>query len=73
MKTPTTQHYSAPHYSTAVLTIPGTKQESGGQSGAGHHHHPPHSTQNITVVPVPSTGIMTAGKLGWRALQTHDA
>ncbi|XP_071765802.1 zinc finger protein 384b isoform X3 [Centroberyx gerrardi] len=54
---------SASHYQTAVLTIPGTKPEGGGQPGGGGHLHPPHSTQNITVVPVPSTGIMTAAGL----------
>ncbi|KAM3872867.1 zinc finger protein 384b [Diretmus argenteus] len=56
---------SASHYQTAVLTIPGpgTKQEGAGQAGSVGHLHPPHSTQNITVVPVPSTGIMTAAGL----------
>ncbi|KAM4601374.1 uncharacterized protein ACJ7VT_021130 isoform 1-T1 [Polymixia lowei] len=56
---------SASHYQTAVLTIPGpgAKHEGGGQGGGGGHLHPPHSTQNITVVPVPSTGIMTAAGL----------
>ncbi|XP_056142072.1 zinc finger protein 384b isoform X7 [Lampris incognitus] len=56
---------SAPHYQTTVLTIPGpgTKQEGGGQPGPGGHLHPPHNAQNITVVPVPSTGIMTAAGL----------
>lgn len=48
------------------------KQEGGGGGGGGGtagaqmttvgaHLHPPHTSQNITVVPVPSTGIMTAG------------
>ncbi|XP_010883532.2 zinc finger protein 384b isoform X5 [Esox lucius] len=50
---------SSSHYQTAVLTVP--KQEGAGQ-GKGGHLHPPH-TQNITVVPVPSTGIMTAAGL----------
>ncbi|XP_028835185.1 zinc finger protein 384b isoform X1 [Denticeps clupeoides] len=65
--------HSAPHYPTAVLTVPGPvamdampggrvpKQEGGG--GGSSHLHPPHSSQNITVVPVPSTGIMTAAGL----------
>ncbi|XP_036422986.1 zinc finger protein 384a isoform X2 [Colossoma macropomum] len=47
------------------------KQEGGGGGGpggpqmatVGAHLHPPHSSQNITVVPVPSTGIMTAAGL----------
>ncbi|XP_042600605.1 zinc finger protein 384a isoform X1 [Cyprinus carpio] len=49
------------------------KQEGGGGgasgtagaqiSGVGAHLHPPHTSQNITVVPVPSTGIMTAAGL----------
>ncbi|XP_030640091.1 zinc finger protein 384a [Chanos chanos] len=51
------------------------KQEGGGGAGGGaqgagpqmaavgSHLHPPHTTQNITVVPVPSTGIMTAAGL----------
>uniref|UniRef100_A0A667YCQ2 Zinc finger protein 384 a n=1 Tax=Myripristis murdjan TaxID=586833 RepID=A0A667YCQ2_9TELE len=54
------------HYPTAVLAVPG-----GGSSGAppltavGGHLHQPHTSQNITVVPVPSTGIMTAGEWGF--------
>lgn len=63
--------HSAPHYPAAVLTVPGSvamdavaggrvpKQEGG--SGGSSHLHPPHTSQNITVVPVPSSGIMTAG------------
>ena len=47
------------HYQTAVLAIPGPK-DGGGQGGG--HLHTPHSTQNITVVPVPSGGLMTAGE-----------
>ncbi|XP_008321027.1 zinc finger protein 384b isoform X7 [Cynoglossus semilaevis] len=56
---------SASHYQTALLTIPsaGSKSEGGGQAGSASHLHPPHSTQNITVLPVPSTGIMTAAGL----------
>ncbi|KAK2910071.1 zinc finger protein 384b isoform X2 [Channa argus] len=56
---------SASHYQTALLTIPtpGAKTDGGGQVGCGAHLHPPHSTQNITVLPVPSTGIMTAAGL----------
>ncbi|XP_068179642.1 zinc finger protein 384b isoform X2 [Antennarius striatus] len=52
---------SAPHYQTALLTIPtsGTKTDGGGQTGTIAHSHPPHSSQNL--LPVPSTGIMTAG------------
>lgn len=52
----------ASHYQTTLLTIPtpGAKTDGGGQAA---HLHPPHSTQNITVLPVPSTGIMTAGGL----------
>lgn len=48
---------SASHYQTAVLTIPtsGAKTDGGGQAGIVA----PHSTQNL--LPVPSTGIMTAG------------
>ncbi|XP_058504257.1 zinc finger protein 384b isoform X3 [Solea solea] len=56
---------SASHYQTALLTIPtpGAKTDGGGQAGSAAHLHPPHSTQNITVLPVPSTGIMTAAGL----------
>ncbi|XP_054869276.1 zinc finger protein 384b isoform X4 [Amphiprion ocellaris] len=56
---------SASHYQTALLTIPtpGAKTDGGGQGGSAAHLHPPHSTQNITVLPVPSTGIMTAAGL----------
>ncbi|XP_035847262.1 zinc finger protein 384a isoform X4 [Sander lucioperca] len=35
---------------------------AGGMSALGGHLHQSHATQNITVVPVPSTGIMTAEK-----------
>ncbi|XP_039676250.1 zinc finger protein 384a isoform X5 [Perca fluviatilis] len=35
----------------------------GGMSALGGHLHQSHTTQNITVVPVPSTGIMTAAGL----------
>ncbi|XP_068998543.1 zinc finger protein 384b isoform X1 [Embiotoca jacksoni] len=55
---------SASHYQTALLTIPhGAKTDGGGQGGCATHLHPSHSTQNITVLPVPSTGIMTAAGL----------
>ncbi|XP_054619475.1 zinc finger protein 384a isoform X2 [Dunckerocampus dactyliophorus] len=50
-----------------------TKQEGGGSaaaggggasmSGVGGHVHQSHNSQNVTVVPVPSTGIMTAAGL----------
>ncbi|KAM9309399.1 zinc finger protein 384b isoform 3-T3 [Pholidichthys leucotaenia] len=55
---------TASHYQT-LLTIPapGAKTDGGGQAGGAAHLHPPHSTQNITVLPVPSTGIMTAAGL----------
>ncbi|XP_035286754.1 zinc finger protein 384a isoform X1 [Anguilla rostrata] len=76
-KNPSFPHSSS-HYPTAVLTVPGTvsmdagaagsrapKQEGGGGASlaGGGHLHPPHTSQNITVVPVPSTGIMTAAGL----------
>lgn len=53
---------AAPHYQTALLTIPtpGTKTDGGGQAGGVVPLHPPHSAQNM--LPVPSTGIMTAGE-----------
>ncbi|XP_060948286.1 zinc finger protein 384a isoform X3 [Limanda limanda] len=66
---------SSPHYPMAVLAIPGSvdagagvrlvpKQEgSGGSAGGGGHLHQSHTSQNVTVVPVPSTGIMTAAGL----------
>ncbi|XP_016311416.1 zinc finger protein 384-like isoform X4 [Sinocyclocheilus anshuiensis] len=42
----------------------GTSGTAGAQiSGVGVHLHPPHTSQNITVVPVTSTGIMTAAGL----------
>lgn len=65
---------ASPHYPTAVLAIPGSvdggaglrvvpKQEAGGSgSVVGGHLHQSHTSQNITVVPVPSSGIMTAGQ-----------
>ncbi|KAG9355775.1 hypothetical protein JZ751_000616 [Albula glossodonta] len=76
-KNPSFPHSSS-HYPTAVLTVPGPvtmdtgatgsrapKQEGAGGSSlaGGGHLHPPHTSQNITVVSVPSTGIMTAAGL----------
>lgn len=51
-----------------VRVVP--KQEGGGGnvgggatlSAVGGHLHQSHTSQNVTVVPVPSTGIMTAGE-----------
>ncbi|XP_048881000.1 zinc finger protein 384b isoform X4 [Brienomyrus brachyistius] len=72
-KNPSFPHPS--HYPTTVLTMPGSvtmdtagrtpKQEGGGGTSlaVSGHLHPPHTTQNITVVPVPSSGIMTAAGL----------
>ncbi|XP_042561335.1 zinc finger protein 384a isoform X2 [Clupea harengus] len=77
-KAGTFPHSSSSHYPAAVLTVPGSvsmdagavgrgpKQEGGGGSqmaAVGAHLHPPHTSQNITVVPMPSTGIMTAAGL----------
>lgn len=54
------------------------KQEGGGGGGnsggaplsvVGGHLHQSHTSQNITVVPVPSTGIMTAGE--WAAVSFY--
>uniref|UniRef100_H3C2E7 Zinc finger protein 384 a n=1 Tax=Tetraodon nigroviridis TaxID=99883 RepID=H3C2E7_TETNG len=60
---------SSPHYPTAVLAIPGSVEAGAGvrvvpkqESVVGGHLHQSHTSQNITVVPVPSTGIMTADK-----------
>ncbi|XP_034030347.1 zinc finger protein 384b isoform X5 [Thalassophryne amazonica] len=55
---------SASHYQTAVVTIPmsGAKSDNG-HIGSVAHGHPQHSTQNVTVLPVHSTGIMTAAGL----------
>ncbi|XP_048848864.1 zinc finger protein 384-like isoform X5 [Brienomyrus brachyistius] len=60
-------------YPTAVLTVPGSitmeagarapKQEGGVATSLAGSLHPPHTSQNITVVPVPSTSIMTAAGL----------
>uniref|UniRef100_A0AAY4CT95 Zinc finger protein 384 n=1 Tax=Denticeps clupeoides TaxID=299321 RepID=A0AAY4CT95_9TELE len=52
--------HSSSHYPTAVLTAVGSQM-----TAVGAHLHPPHTSQNITVVPVPSTGIMTAGGCGF--------
>ncbi|XP_077384317.1 zinc finger protein 384b isoform X2 [Festucalex cinctus] len=57
---------SGSHYQTTLLTIPtpgGKTDGGGGQPGAVTHVHPPHSSQNVTVLPVPSAGIMTAAGL----------
>ncbi|XP_029587588.1 zinc finger protein 384 isoform X7 [Salmo trutta] len=60
------------HYPAAVLTMDAggrvvPKQEGGGGgvqlNAVGGHLHQPHTSQNITVVPVQSTGIMTAAGL----------
>lgn len=53
---------SASHYQTALLTIPtsGAKTDGGVPAGSAAPLHPPHSNQNL--LPVPSTGIMTAGE-----------
>lgn len=56
--------------STGLRLVP--KQEGGNPGGGGGppmsaiggHLHQSHSGQNVTVVPVPSTGIMTAGQWG---------
>ncbi|XP_053302230.1 zinc finger protein 384a isoform X1 [Pleuronectes platessa] len=73
-----TSSTSSPHYPMAVLAIPGSvdsgagvrlvpKQEGSGGSagggGGGGHLHQSQTSQNVTVVPVPSTGIMTAAGL----------
>lgn len=44
----------------------GGNSNSGPLSAVGAHLHQSHTSQNVTVVPVPSTGIMTAGE--WAAL-----
>lgn len=44
----------------------GSNSGSGSLSVVGGHLHQSHTSQNITVVPVPSTGIMTAGELALR-------
>ncbi|XP_055083657.1 zinc finger protein 384-like isoform X3 [Periophthalmus magnuspinnatus] len=56
---------SAPHYQPAVVTIPapGAKLEGSNQPGRLPHHQTPHGAQNITVLPVSTTGIMTAAGL----------
>lgn len=56
---------AGPHYQPAVVTIPapGAKIEGSNQPGRVPHHQVPHSTQNVTVLPVPTTGIMTAAGL----------
>lgn len=51
-----------------VRLVPKQEGGGGGNSGnaplsvVGGHLHQSHTSQNITVVPVPSTGIMTAGE-----------
>uniref|UniRef100_A0A3Q3FGM7 Zinc finger protein 384 a n=1 Tax=Labrus bergylta TaxID=56723 RepID=A0A3Q3FGM7_9LABR len=54
---------SSPHYPMAVLAIPAGGGGGGGNSLVGGHLHQSHTSQNITVVPVSSTGIMTAAGL----------
>ncbi|CAL9705526.1 unnamed protein product [Knipowitschia caucasica] len=56
---------SVPHYQPAVVTIPapGAKMETSNQPGRVQNHQTPHSTQNITVLPVSTTSIMAAGGL----------
>ncbi|KAL4658693.1 zinc finger protein 384-like [Arapaima gigas] len=77
-KNSTSFPHPSSHYSTALLTVPSSvsmdtgaangrvpKQEGGGATSlaGGGPLHPAHTSQNITVVPVPSTGIMTAAGL----------
>lgn len=40
----------------------GSNSSNATLSGVGGHLHQSHTSQNVTVVPVPSTGIMTAGE-----------
>uniref|UniRef100_A0A8C6WUJ9 Zinc finger protein 384 like n=1 Tax=Neogobius melanostomus TaxID=47308 RepID=A0A8C6WUJ9_9GOBI len=68
---PHTSSSSSPHYPTAVLAIPASGDASGmrlvpkqeGEGAALEEGASTHTSQNVTVVPVPSTGIMTAAGL----------
>lgn len=42
-------------------------------SVVGGHLHQSHTSQNITVVPVPSTGIMTAGECAAASFSLHES
>lgn len=49
----------------------GSNSGGGALSVVGGHLHQSHTSQNITVVPVPSTGIMTAGEWPLFPLPLH--
>lgn len=63
-KTPAYPHGSSHYPTTAVVAVAGGMAMDAAASGRSlkqEQAHPPHSSHSITVVPVPSTGIMTAG------------
>lgn len=63
-KNPAYPHGSSHYPTTAVVAVAGgvaMDAAAGGRALKQEQAHPPHSSHSITVVPVPSTGIMTAG------------
>lgn len=63
-KNPPYPHASSHYPTTAVVAVAGgvaMDTAAGGRALKQEQSHPPHSSHSITVVPVPSTGIMTAG------------
>ncbi|KAI5620484.1 zinc finger protein 384 isoform X2, partial [Silurus asotus] len=60
-KNPGYPHGSSHYPTTAVVAVAGAMDAAGGGRALKQEQaHPPHSSHSITVVPVPSTGIMTA-------------
>ncbi|MCJ8728991.1 hypothetical protein PDJAM_G00009470 [Pangasius djambal] len=65
-KNPAYPHGSSHYPTTAVVAVAGgvaMDAAAGGRALKQEQAHPPHSSHSITVVPVPSTGIMTAAGL----------
>lgn len=65
-KNPNYPHASTHYPTTAVVAVAGGVAMDGAAAGRAlkqEQAHPPQSSHSITVVPVPSTGIMTAGRL----------
>ncbi|XP_022522706.2 zinc finger protein 384b isoform X6 [Astyanax mexicanus] len=65
-KNPAYPHGSTHYPTTAVVAVAGGVPMDAASSGRAlkqEQSHPPHSSHSITVLPVPSTGIMTAAGL----------
>uniref|UniRef100_A0A3P8WT05 Zinc finger protein 384 a n=1 Tax=Cynoglossus semilaevis TaxID=244447 RepID=A0A3P8WT05_CYNSE len=70
---PSMSSTSSPHYPSAILALPGSMEGGAGNSTVGGHLHQCHTSQNVTVVPVPSTGIMTGTLVPTSSTQSFAA